>query len=504
MTLGKKMLLLGVTTLAALLALGLTLVLTNASVHASYAEATERARQLAFVNKMLNAEVDLVATSSLILLERDSGRVDPRFIENMKTKAAVLEEGLDDLAAVALTAEQRDMARRDIAVFDDFSRLLQVDLVDKVRSRAAESEFAGISGAIKERGLALKKDLEAIQAAIEDETARRQEASARMLRRSSTAAYAIFAVSLVVTMGAITLISRKIITEIRGLGVELYANAEQITSASAELASLSQSIADGASAQAASLEETSASMEEIASMTRSNSDNTGQASAMGTENAASIKKAASAMRELGGSMKEILDASAAAKEIITTIDGIAFQTNLLALNAAVEAARAGEAGAGFAVVADEVRNLAMRAAESAKETAEMIEDISGKVKKGFEQSEVAADVFASVAAATEKVGELVKEIEISSSEQAEGVSQVRQAVSEIDGVTQTNAAGAEEAASASEELRAQAESLRDSVKSLLDLVGTAGTGAKRAGGAVLQTPPPLAAFLRGAKRPLAA
>ncbi|MDO9111504.1 MAG: methyl-accepting chemotaxis protein, partial [Desulfatirhabdiaceae bacterium] len=150
-----------------------------------------------------------------------------------------------------------------------------------------------------------------------------------------------------------------------------------------------------------------------------------------------------------------------------------FQTNLLALNAAVEAARAGEAGAGFAVVADEVRNLAMRAADAAKNTASLIEGTVKKVSDGSMLVRTTSDAFSEVAQNAAKVGELVGEIAAASNEQAQGIEQVNIAVTEMDKVTQQNAANAEESASASEELNAQAEELKSFVNELFAFVSGA-------------------------------
>ena len=142
----------------------------------------------------------------------------------------------------------------------------------------------------------------------------------------------------------------------------------QVAASSNAVASGGNTLAAGATEQAASAEETAAALEEISSMTRLNADNAGEADTLMRETSAVVNRAGEAMTALTGSMQEIIRASEETSKIIKTIDGIAFQTNLLALNAAVEAARAGEAGAGFAVVADEVRNLAMRAAEAARNT----------------------------------------------------------------------------------------------------------------------------------------
>ena len=169
-------------------------------------------------------------------------------------------------------------------------------------------------------------------------------------------------------------------------------------------------------------------------------------------------------------MQEMSTASEETAKIIKTIDEIAFQTNLLALNAAVEAARAGEAGAGFAVVADEVRNLAMRAAEAAKNTASLIEGTVDKVRDGSDLVTKTAEAFSHVTGSTGKVKELVAEIAAASSEQAQGVEQINKAVTEMDKVTQQTAANAEESASAAEELTAQSQQMRGVVGELVALV----------------------------------
>ncbi|MHB8842727.1 MAG: methyl-accepting chemotaxis protein, partial [Candidatus Aquicultor sp.] len=254
--------------------------------------------------------------------------------------------------------------------------------------------------------------------------------------------------------------SRSITRPICSVADGLNEGAEQVASASSQVASASQSLAEGASEQAAGLEETSSSMEEMASMTRQNADNANQANTLMKDTGQVVNEANQSMKELTESMKGISSAGEETSKIVKTIDEIAFQTNLLALNAAVEAARAGEAGAGFAVVADEVRNLSMRAAEAAKNTANLIEDTVKKVKSGSDIVLKTNDAFERVSIGARKAAGLVGEIAAASNEQARGIEQINKAVMEMDRVIQKNASSAEESASASEEMNAQAEHMK--------------------------------------------
>ena len=176
------------------------------------------------------------------------------------------------------------------------------------------------------------------------------------------------------------------------------------------------------------------------------------------------------MEKMKGAIAETVKASEETANVIKTIDEIAFQTNLLALNAAVEAARAGEVGAGFAVVADEVRNLAMRAADAAKETANLIEGSNARTKDASDLNDQVIEAVDKNMEISQKAAQAVDEIAEASREQAQGIELVNAAVSEMDTVTQQNTANAEESACASEEMNLQASQMKVIVDQLVALV----------------------------------
>ena len=269
---------------------------------------------------------------------------------------------------------------------------------------------------------------------------------------------------------------RNISNPIQSISDVLGDNNVRIGVAADQISSLSQELSGAASSQAASIEETSSSMEELSAMTKQNAENARQADNLMKAAMEVVQKAEQSMKELTASMDEISDSGQQSSKIIKTIDEIAFQTNLLALNAAVEAARAGDAGAGFAVVADEVRSLALRAAEAAKNTADLIEKSVQKTSKGSDLLSQTDAAFAEVAVSASKVEELLAEISIGSSEQADGIEQVNRAVAEMDKITQQNAATAEESAGSSVELQGEAAKMKTAVEKLIQLISGSRNG----------------------------
>ena len=250
-------------------------------------------------------------------------------------------------------------------------------------------------------------------------------------------------------------------------------NAQNVASASAEIAHGNHELAGRTEQQASALQQTAATMDALGSTVRHNADNAHQANQLAASASSVATQGGNVVGQVVHTMKGINDSSRQIADIISVIDGIAFQTNILALNAAVEAARAGEQGRGFAVVAGEVRTLAQRSAEAAKQIKDLITASVGRVEQGTTLVDEAGRTMQEIVGSIRRVTDIVAEITAASQEQNNSVGQVGQAVTQMDQTTQQNAALVEQSAAAAENLKERAQQLVQAV-SVFKLGGAAG------------------------------
>ncbi|MCM1118363.1 MAG: methyl-accepting chemotaxis protein [bacterium] len=237
--------------------------------------------------------------------------------------------------------------------------------------------------------------------------------------------------------------------------------AYQVSIGSSQMASASQSLAQGSTEQASAIEEITASMDEIVEATAQNAEQANKAAALVETAIKDVKQGNVRMQDMMAAMQDINKSSESISKIIKVIDDIAFQTNILALNAAVEAARAGEAGKGFAVVAEEVRSLAAKSAAAASETAGLIEDSIQKVGQGSQMADETAKALDMITDVVNQSEVLIHSIAQACNYQATSGAQIKQAITQVSQVVQTNSATSEQCASASEELSNQADRMRE-------------------------------------------
>jgi methyl-accepting chemotaxis protein len=398
-----------------------------------------------------------------------------------KFKAEVTEDkkkilhGIDEIKKIADTADEKEWMGKIAEGYSKYFALIENELLPLVEKNAGMDEVAKLDAKI----YATRNEIDKYLIDFSKSIRNKSDAADKYFDEVRSASIRISVIlSILGTVLAFVIaffITRSIIGPLNKVIAGLTDGADQVSAAAGQVSSSSQSLAEGTSEQASSLEETSSSLEEMSSMTKQNADHANQAKVMMSEANTIVEKVNHHMQEMAGAVGEITRSSEETGKIIKTIDEIAFQTNLLALNAAVEAARAGEAGAGFAVVADEVRNLAMRASEAAKNTSNLIENTIKAVRKGNELTNATQEAFKENADISRKIGQLVDEIATASEEQSHGIAQVNIAVTEMDKVTQSTAANAEESAAASEELSAQAEQMKVFVEDLVRVVGGSAT-----------------------------
>jgi methyl-accepting chemotaxis protein len=269
----------------------------------------------------------------------------------------------------------------------------------------------------------------------------------------------------------ITLVVREMNSALGKMGSQVSDGARSVARAAAQMGSISQSLAQGASEQAVSLDQTSASAERVNEMVQKNARSSREAAEHTNDANRRLSEANSKLDLMLVSMRDIYSSSEKISKIIRAIDEIAFQTNVLSLNAAVEAARAGEAGMGFAVVAEEVRNLAQRCSSAAKDTAGLIEDSIQHSRTGKTRLDEVAEAMREVTESSIQVQRLSNEVNAGSEEQARAIEEISKAILQIQQVTQQTAAGAEEGASAGAEMGSEADHLQSAVHRMRAMLG---------------------------------
>jgi methyl-accepting chemotaxis protein len=401
-----------------------------------------------------------VMTNDTELFKRATTR-----LRNEQTEFADALKKIDELARDDADRKTVERIRESIAAWGS----LDTEIVAMLGRNQAQEGHRRSDVEGRQIRDALRKDFDTLLASQRASLAKDQDAAATTYFRARIVSLLCFVLAILVAVVA-SFVVRSMNRSLTEALEDLSSGAHQVVAASGQVSTSAQSLSQGATEQAAALEESSASMEEMASMTRRNAENSKTAAASVAETERLVGTANTALGDLVASMAAIRESSGEVKKIIRTIDDIAFQTNILALNAAVEAARAGDAGMGFAVVADEVRRLAQRSADAAKDTAAMIDASATNAEAGSAKLNAVVGVMTSITASSVHVRDLIAQVSTASLEQTQGIDQVAQAITQMEKVTQTTAATAEESAAASEELNAQAEQTLGIVRRLETMV----------------------------------
>lgn len=433
---------------------------------------TEHVRQLFLAGQISTALGNCASSEQAILTtalskSTTSGQgTDAQFsdaLERIRKSVALLREIGGD-----------DGERRAIDQIDEHAKSLN-ELNAKIQEDVRSGHTDQAAGTLTTRFLPLASEASRIAEAFVEEQNTSTKQMCDQVERAVATDRILIAGAFLACLGVgimVVITIQRVAHALKRISAELAHGAEQVASAAEQVTAASQSLAQGASEQAASIEETSASTEEVNAMASRNSDHAHGSVKLMASWRERLHQTNSGLENMVSAMDGIESSSAKIAKIIKVIDEIAFQTNILALNAAVEAARAGEAGMGFAVVADEVRNLARRSADAAKETAGLIEEAITKSQIGKSSVDNVTGDISTITKATEEMVILVQEISQGSEQQTQGLGQISKAILQMEQVTQSVAANAEEGSAAAEELKGQADAVRDIVAELHAMVMT--------------------------------
>ncbi len=393
----------------------------------------------------------------------DSARMQEEH-ERFQSQTVLFRQKLEQVKPLLETSEGKALVVTMEQKVDDWVReFVEVDrLVNTGDPYSAQKRSqATIQPIYRSLGQAADQFVETAKKVLEKDRAQENNDVAR--------SYWTAAILSLLTIGCVAIVfvmTRGLNLHLRHAVDKLSGSADLVMAAASQVSSSSQQLAEGANQEAAALEETSSSSNEVGSMSRQNAESSREAARLTAEVSQHVDEANQSLDRLSEGMKAINGSSNKIAKIMNLIDEIAFQTNILALNAAVEAARAGQAGLGFAVVADEVRNLAQRCTAAARDTSVLIEEALASARGGTEELNEVSRVFASITGGTGSVTRLVTGIRDASDEQFRGVEEITNALSQMERITQSTAASAEQSASASAEMRGQAATMRDVVLEL--------------------------------------
>lgn len=469
--LSSKMLSIGIASVITLTILYLIIPLSCRIVHREMQQTIRYGHRLETIQKLNDTRQNLVIESLETLIDRLNGNTESGKGVRLNSHRDLLKTQLAELKELAETNEEKQQATElgqvIIPLFDATGTLPPPT---KEVSPEATRKWMDAQKAIHAANAPVSSVLTKLQKTTRDQHNHSEENMLANLKKAKVVSLLAYLGLGSALLSMLVALGRSTIKPLRHIIEQLNTGSMQLTSAASEVSRSSQTLAEGATEQAAGLEETSSSLEEMSVMTRHNADNAQQAHLLASAACKAANKGTTAMHRMSTAIHDIQRSSDETAKIIKVIDEIAFQTNLLALNAAVEAARAGEAGKGFAVVAEEVRNLAMRSAEAARNTTNMIEESVRNADGGVSICTEVETVLAEIVTGIGKTRDLVDEIATASQEQAQGIDQVNRAISQMDSITQQNAANAEESASASTTLNGQAKALSSIIASLQTLL----------------------------------